>query len=405
MQNCVDAVMPIFELNSLDLEHDFADLDANLAFNCADDVVLNFCHALSADILKDKQARQFPDVVTFGYFCRKANIKTVLRKKMQNPENRQGWGVVVHISPSNIPVNFAFSFLMGFLTGNVNYLRVPSSHFLQIDIIVAAIDRVLNQESFAKLAERMCFFRCERDNWRLVQLVHKCDGLVVWGGDDTVTKFQSLEKKPRVVELYFPNRVSSLLLDARAIADCDEAAFTKLLNDFFNDTFLVDQNACSSPNIVYWLGDPKVIVLAKEKFWSNFERALQNKIVPQSTMAIEKRLDLLRMIQSTNRPVTVKEYGSHIWLFEGEDLTGEKLRFGNFLQINLQGSSQLARYIRPNEQTLTYFGVRPMDIYKAVFAHGKSVDRIVPVGQALAIGMQWDGKNVLNLLSHEIEII
>ena len=396
--------MPILELDSLNLTQDCASFHTDLAFDCADDAVLNFCHAVSEDILKDKQARQFSDVVAFGYFCRKASIKAVL-KKMQNSENRRGWGLMVHIAPANIPVNFAFSFLMGFLTGNVNYVRVPSSHFVQIDIIVAAIDRVLDQQSFAKLGKRMCFFRCERDNQTLMQLVHKCDGLVVWGGDETVARFQSQKKKPRVVELYFPNRVSSLLLDAKAIANCDGVAFTKLLNDFFNDTFLVDQNACSSPNVVYWLGDSKTIVVAQKKFWSNFEKTLQNKIVPKTVMAIEKRLDLLRMIQSSDRPFSVKKYGSHIWLFEGDDLSGERLRFGNFLQINLHASSHLARYIRPNEQTLTYFGVTPMDVYKALLAHGKTVDRIVPVGKALAIGMHWDGKNILNLLSREIEIV
>ena len=404
MQNCVGAVMPILEFNGLDVTPDFVNLDANLAFDCADNSVLSFCQALSADILKDKQARQFPDVVTFGYFCRNANIKKVLQK-MQNIENRRGWGLVVHIASSNIPVNFAFSFLMGFLTGNVNYVRVPSTFFPQIDIIVAAIDRVIKQKSFAKLARRMFFFRCERDSKILVQLVHKCDGLVVWGGDETVEKFQSLKKKPRVVELHFPNRVSSLLMDAKAVANCDAVVFAKLLNDFFNDTFLVHQNACSSPNVVYWLGEPKTIARAQERFWSNFETALHDKTVSQLGMAIEKRLDLLRMIQSFDRSLKVKEYGPHIWLLEGEYLSMERLRFGNFLQINIQNSSQLAHYIRPNEQTLTYFGVAPMDLYKEVLANGKSVDRIVPVGKALAIGMHWDGKNVLNLLSREIEII
>ena len=141
MQNCVDAVMPILELNDLDLSRDFAICKTNLAFDCGNEAMLNFCHALSANLLKDKQARQFPDVVTFGYFCRRANIRNVLRK-MQNPGNRRGWGLIIHIASSNIPINFAFSFLMGFLTGNVNYVRVPSSYFSQIEIIVAAIDRV-----------------------------------------------------------------------------------------------------------------------------------------------------------------------------------------------------------------------------------------------------------------------
>ncbi len=46
-----------------------------------------------------------------------------------------------------------------------------------------------------------------------------------------------------------------------------------------------------------------------------------------------------------------------------------------------------------------------IEVSQDKLSNGKSVDRIVPVGKALAIGMHWDGKNVLNLLSREIEII
>ena len=399
--------MPIPDINDLNLGNVFCgagpEFDNSIARSCANAVLVEFTHALSVAILKNKDARQFPDVVTFGYFCRKANIKLVLQA-MQNPARRRGWGIVVHVAPSNIPVNFAFSFLMGFLTGNINYVRVPSVDAPQIDIIVTAMDTLLNQPSFASLAKRVKFFRCERDSPALMDLVKICDGLVVWGGDTTVAKFQVQQKKTNVVELYFPDKASSLLIDADALIACDSDALTTLSHDFFNDTFLVDQNACSSPNVVYWLGNQEAIAQAQAKFWSRIDVLLQGKILPQATMAIEKRLDLLRMTQSLERSVMVQKFSQDIWLFEDKELIGERLRFGNFLQIGLQDTSELAQYIRPNEQTLTYFGVPPMQVYETLLAHGCNLDRIVPVGQALAIGMHWDGKNVLNMLSHEIEI-
>lgn len=401
------AVMLIPDINDLNLENVFcgagSELDTSIARSCANSLLVEFTHALSAAVLKNKDSRQFPDVVTFGYFCRKANIKLVLQA-MQNPARRRGWGIVVHVAPSNIPVNFAFSFLMGFLTGNVNYVRVPSVAAPQIDIIVTAIDTLLNQPSFAGLAKRVKFFRCERDSPALMNLVKSCDGLVVWGGDKTVAKFQAQQKKTNVVELYFPDRASSLLIDADALFACDSDELATLSHDFFNDTFLVDQNACSSPNVVYWLGNQDSIEKAQTKFWSRIDVLLQGKVLPQATMAIEKRLDLLQMTQSLERSVIVKKFSENIWLFEDKDLIGERLRFGNFLQICLQDISELAQYIRPNEQTLTYFGVRPMQVYETLLSHGCNLDRIVPVGQALAISMHWDGKNVLNMLSHEIEI-
>ena len=62
---------------------------------------------------------------------------------LHDRDSRLGWGTVLHIAPANIPVNFAFSFLMGFLSGNINYVRVPSNPYPQVDLIVGAIDDIL----------------------------------------------------------------------------------------------------------------------------------------------------------------------------------------------------------------------------------------------------------------------
>ena len=56
------------------------------------------------------------------------------------------------------------------------------------------------------------------------------------------------------------------------------------------------------------------------------------------------------------------------------------------------------------EQTITQFGMVSHDIFKALAVSGRMVDRIVPVGDALSMSMQWDGKQVLSLLSRQVEI-
>ena len=37
--------------------------------------------------------------------------------------------------------------------------------------------------------------------------------------------------------------------------------------DFYNDTFLFDQNACTSPQTVYWMGSIDEIRIAPDVFW------------------------------------------------------------------------------------------------------------------------------------------
>ena len=44
------------------------------------------------------------------------------------------------------------------------------------------------------------------------------------------------------------------------------------------------------------------------------------------------------------------------------------------------------------------------DIFKALAESGRMADRIVQVGDALSMSMQWDGKQILSLLSRQVEI-
>lgn len=44
------------------------------------DEVVEYLNALSASLLKDRESRVYPDVITFAFFCRKANLLAQKRK-------------------------------------------------------------------------------------------------------------------------------------------------------------------------------------------------------------------------------------------------------------------------------------------------------------------------------------
>ena len=404
MQTFVGAVMPILDL---DREGQFPPLkgqDDRQSFLCMDEQVISFCQTLSALLLNDRKARSFADIVTFAYFCRKANIQAI-SATLHNRDRRQGWGRLIHIAPSNIPVNFAFSLMMGLLSGNTNYVRLPSKAYSQIEIIVAAIEAVLQQDQFASMTSRILFFRCKRDSSILKLEVGRCDGVVVWGGDQTVAAFRALNKQPRCVELYFPNRVSCLIMNAEQVMACDSIALRRVFQNFYNDTYLVDQNACSSPNIIYWVGNKAGILSAQEKFWEGFQAFLSEKMSPAAGILIEKQLDLLRNIHDCKTELAIRHYGPYIWLFQNRSLSDKRLRYGSFLQVELCNLEDIVGHIRTNEQTVTYFGLNKEKLAACLLAKGRIVDRIVPIGQALAIGVHWDGKSILANLSHEMDVL
>ena len=111
---------------------------------------------------------------------------------------------------------------------------------------------------------------------------------------------------------------------------------------------------------------------------------------------MDKHLDVMAMVAGLKRPTSLSERGDIIWRFDDKDLAGGRFRFGNFLEYDIDDIGQIIDYLRPNEQTITQFGMVSHDIFKALAASGRMVDRIVPVGDALSMSMQWDGKQVLS---------
>ena len=113
-----------------------------------DEKILVFLNDVSKVLMKDPRSKAYSDVVTFAFWIRSASTAE-LRKKYAKEDGciHLGKGLVFHVSPSNVPVNFAYSLVSGLLSGNANIIRVPSKVFPQIDIIADAIKSVLSERS------------------------------------------------------------------------------------------------------------------------------------------------------------------------------------------------------------------------------------------------------------------
>ena len=88
------------------------------------------------------------------------------------------------------------------------------------------------------------------------------DFRVVWGGDETVNYIKKIPSHPDCIDLVFPNRYSISLINCEKINNTNIAS---LIKNFYNDTLLLDQNACSSPKIIFdeWK--------QKRRFWKIFK--------------------------------------------------------------------------------------------------------------------------------------
>lgn len=373
-------------------------------WNTADNLIVSFLAKLSQSILSNKEARQYPDLITFGFFCRKSNIK-LETQKISDLQFSVGWGTLLHVTPSNIPINFAYSFVMGLLSGNSNIVRLPSRLYPQIVIFLKLLTDVLSNDDFLELSYSNKFVQTERDSKKLDGLVEKCDGLAVWGSDETIQRFKQLSKKVRGVEVYFPSRSSSVVLSAQHYLHLKSDQKNNIAYSFYNDTFLVDQNACSSPTNVFWLGSQSEITKAKKDFWGRLSHELKDKYSLDPVARIDKILDVMNICKKEKKSLSVLEWRPDILTINDSLSAGYKLRFGTFAEFNIKSLDQISGHLRDNEQTITTLGVEPKELFKELAKdHFSIVDRIVPIGKALDIGLHWDGKKMMEIFSRKVEV-
>ena len=73
-----------------------------------------------------------------------------------------------------------------------------------------------------------------------------------------------------------------------------------------------------------------------------------------------------------------------------------RVGYGFFTEIENISYEELASKITDKYQTITYFGIDAQKIAKQFISSGvRGVDRIVPIGNALDLGLVWDGYDII----------
>lgn len=362
-----------------------------------------FLTAWSKRLLARPDIRAYPDVAGFAYWCRPANLAR-LHRELGREQLRLGRGVALHIAPANVPVNFAYSFAFGLLAGNANIVRVPESLPAQANILCTVANDLLTQVEHERIAAMTTLLSYPRDDVITQSLSAIADVRLLWGGDRTIHHLRRMPASPRCVDIAFADRYSLCLLSAPAVLAAESKAFEALVVRFYNDVFLLDQNACSSPHLILWQGTGPEVKAAQERFWDAMEALLHSKGSSPGIHAVDKYAHLCRTaIQIKGAKVTSKMDNRvfRVALVElPENIAEYRGRYGFFFETIDNDLTQLRRIVNTRYQTLTCFGVDPQALAQMVVASGLAgIDRIVPVGKALDIGVIWDGYNLIHTMS------
>lgn len=370
------------------------------------DLSIAFLSAISSELVKSPKVRQYSDVATFAFFCRKANLMS-LKKKYTDVGIRLGRGVVFHIAPSNVPVNFAYSMVAGILSGNINIVRVPSKFFEQVDIICEAVAKVALNPDFIDIANRLFLVRYDRQNEATTKLSLLCDVRVIWGGDDTIAQIRKSILPARSYDVTFADRYSFAVINADKYIH--EQHTSKIAENFFNDTYLFDQNACSAPRLIIWTGTNENIEKAKELFWSAIELKIQQyELSP--ILSVDKLSTLY--IQSQDKAVIIREIPANnkLWRVNVSELTHDIDKYrcagGYFLEYNAVSLKELVKIVNRKYQTMAYYGYEKEELSELIKEmRFNGIDRIVPIGKTTDFGLIWDGYDLINVLSRECVVL
>ncbi len=370
---------------------------------------MRFLADLSRSLLADSRVRDLPDVVTFAYWCRQANLTRLSAKLSSNDRFLMGVGLTFHICPSNVPINFAFSLAFGLMSGNTCILRLPSRESKTLDVLVDVISKLVHRPEHITLLDTMMLVRFERNDLVNRYWLSIADARIIWGGDATVAYMRSLPCRPRSREVAFPDRYSICVFEPKVLLELDDVGLREVCFALFNDIYLMDQAACSSPQLLVWIGDEDVVNRAKQRLWPEMVNVVRQRYTPEAFQIMDKYVQTC--LHALNNPHVKRVYKHDNMLYRlnlnGISLSQDEYRgySGTIHELTLPELSFLAPIINERYQTLSYFGLNAQDVRNLIANHGlRGIDRVVPIGRALEMGVIWDGYDIVRSLSREIDI-
>lgn len=368
-----------------------------------DKEVCSFLDLLASEIRKDTEARQFPDIMTFGFFCRKANISKL--KTDYEDSLRIGRGFSFHVAPSNVPINLAYTLVAGLLSGNACVARASSKDFLQTAVLCRLLEQTADKMK-GDVGKYIAIVRYRRNK----EINDYFSGLsnirVIWGGDHTVKEIRKSEISARCVEITFADRYSICVLYAHEVLRVSnwEAA----AQNFYNDTYLYDQNACSSPRLLYWIGSEEEAEEARQLFWNKVHEYVAPRYLIEPITAVDKLAEDCRLAIELD----------HVQLEKGKDNLFHRIRLntlgdqditkyrcpgGSFLEYQSESIDDLKKVINAKYQTLSYLGANGKTLARWAADQGlQGIDRVVPMGRTAEFTLTWDGYDLIDSMSRKL---
>ena len=365
---------------------------------------------LSARFLKDPWLRRDPASVAVGYWMRPAAIAQLQaafeRRLAAEPATvRVPVGRVFHVAPANVDTLFVYSWVLSYLCGNANVVRVSQQPNEAVQAMLGAIDAVAKEH--ADLADSNRFVTYEHDDEVTAAFSEWCTHRILWGGNETIAALRPLPLNPHASERVFGSKFSYAVvnLDRYRAAKPEERA--KLAAAFFNDLFWFDQMACSSPHVVFWVGGEPGWQEATAEFEDRLQAEVERKrYLPSSANAVHRLVHAFGVAADSDVAVGLAHPGFiGIRIAESEVVDKRICGGGLIRHARIHHLDALAEFASDQDQTVTHYGFERDALNRLAAGIGaRGVDRIVPIGEALSFQVNWDGFDLIDDLTRRVTV-
>jgi len=254
----------------------------------------------------DKTLDVIPELLNRSAMSKRMNMELFLPYALEAPVERRGYegvvralpkGVVLHVGAGNVFLGILDSLVIGFLTKNVNIVKISSSGSNFINLFMDALKEVDEKGILSKSAAIV--------SWKggtkgLEEAALKnVNAVFVWGGYDAVQSYRKIAPIDVRVEGFGPKTSVGVVFESCVLNEgMDNVALRAA-----TDASLWDQAACSSLHTLYFIAPAwKHKALAAEflkaakKHFAQFAKDLPpGKLSPDEQVEINKARQLARV--------------------------------------------------------------------------------------------------------------
>jgi len=375
-----------------------------------DPLVLDLLGDVSRRILAARELARSADVVALGYWLRPAQLARMAERypPLGPGSLRVPAGLAFHIPPSNVDMMFAYSWAAGLLAGNRQIVRLSRRRGQLADQVLTIIGAALATNP--RLAEGNAFMEYDRDDAITAAISARIDLRVIWGGDASVAAIRAIPLSPHAKETVFADRLSLALLSAAAVESLDAPTLANLAARLYADVLTFDQMACSSPRGLVWVGPAETADAADRRLAASMRAEIQRRGYQVATAtALEKYAAACRAALRT--PIRAIDRRQTDWMVvdlgDGARTLPEGPHPGAGLlyRCRVDAVGEIAPMIDRSVQTLSHFGIDRASLEAlARSLAGRGIDRMVPLGEALAFDLVWDGYDLIDEFTRRVTV-